>query len=652
MAAAVSLAGSAGPTMGLDDYSLYSNLSDDQLIQLAIERSLNDAHQSSPTADTSKSLSAPNQPNPPLRSQPLIGDWVFCMLLSCLRKTFEGTVSHFITGNGKRMVAYRRDDGSLHVAPEPKEEEEPIFKAIQTGDVATVRAMVKLPGMNLMVPQKPGWLALHEAANYSQEECLKVLLSAQPGMINSRTGTGQSALMIAVMRNSASCVSLLLDKGADPDSANKDRETPLYKACEKENAGMVAMLLNHGATVNKHGIQGWTALHEAASRNHVEICEMLVKAGAKIGAANIYGITPLFTAAQIGRVEALRFLLKHGADVNTQASDGATALYEAAKNGHEEIVELLLLQNADTNKPGRTGLLPIHIAAQRGIDSAIVSMLIPATSKTRVRRSGISPIHLAIENNRDEVLELLIAAGFDVNAQLSDERSKMYEDRRKTALYFAVIENNIDATTMLLNAGADPNLDPFSPLLIAVRQGCIKTVTLLVEHGANVNAYIPTHPTSFPATIMFCMKYLPMLQYLLDNGADAQSCFSCMYGSNPHPAIKPYRSERETLRYTDNDAPQNVQFCEMISTPSICRWAGPIIDLLLDYVGGVKLCASLTDHLDSYPDWEVIKEKATPPRPLMQLCRLKILQQVGVHRLRRVHTLPLPDRLIKFLNHD
>lgn len=39
-----------------------------------------------------------------------------------IRKLFEGTVSHYITGNGQRMVAYRKYDGVLvHVCPEPEE---------------------------------------------------------------------------------------------------------------------------------------------------------------------------------------------------------------------------------------------------------------------------------------------------------------------------------------------------------------------------------------------------------------------------------------------------------------------------------------------------------------------------------------------------
>ena len=52
------------------------------------------------------------------------------------------------------------------------------------------------------------------------------------------------------------------------------------------------------------------------------------------------------------------------------------------------------------------------------------------------------------------------------------------------------------------------------------------------------------------------------------------------------------------------------QFCEFLSAPEVSRWAGPIIDVLLDYVGNVQLCSRLKEHIDSFEDWAVIKEKA------------------------------------------
>lgn len=48
-------------------------------------------------------------------------------------------------------------------------------------------------------------------------------------MINKCDLKGQTALILAVYREKVACVEMLLEKGADPDLANKDRETPLYK---------------------------------------------------------------------------------------------------------------------------------------------------------------------------------------------------------------------------------------------------------------------------------------------------------------------------------------------------------------------------------------------------------------------------------------
>ncbi|XP_018582822.1 ankyrin repeat and SOCS box protein 2-like isoform X2 [Scleropages formosus] len=559
----------------------------------------------------------------------------------------------FVTGYGKRCVAWKRPDGSVFVTPEPEEPLDPIVVAIKNGDVQTVKKLLVLSPNSLTEGNREGWLPLHEAAHYGQEECIKVLLKACPELIDKRTLQEQTPLFLAVACDHVFCAQYLLENGADPDISNKNKETPLYKACERDNVELVELLLKFGAGVNQRCSQGWTALHEAACRNNVHICQILVEAGAKVGTRNAYGITPLFVAAQSGRVDTLKFLISKGADVNSQAGDGATALYEACRNGHIEAVQLMLSNNADANKPAKSGLLPLHIASQHGHDD-----------RARVRSAGISPLHLAAEQNQDEVLEVLIEAGFDVNAALSHDRSAVYEDRRTTALYFAVSNGNIEATAMLLEAGANPSLDTFNPLLLAARHGCVKTVTLLLEHGADPNARIPTHPTTFPIAALFCMKHLPLLKILLDGDCDAKAFFSCRYGNKPHPPLKTtgnsWSFNSNTLRFGSDaqpfgfseDSTAPLQFCEAISSPALSRWAGPVIDLLLDYVGSVPLCSRLTEHLESYEEWATTKEKSALPRPLMHLCRHRIREQVGGRGLKRLTTLPLPGRLIKYLSND
>ena len=48
-------------------------------------------------------------------------------------------------------------------------------------------------------------------------------------MVNKKTAKEETALMLAVDKQHAGCVRLLLERGADPDLVNKDGETPLNK---------------------------------------------------------------------------------------------------------------------------------------------------------------------------------------------------------------------------------------------------------------------------------------------------------------------------------------------------------------------------------------------------------------------------------------
>ncbi|XP_040497426.1 ankyrin repeat and SOCS box protein 2 isoform X3 [Ursus maritimus] len=532
--------------IGHEEYSLYSSLSEDELVQMAIEQSLADKTRGPTTAEATASTCVNRQPT---HFYPWTRSTVPPENLSASgpKGLFQGV-----------MQKYKNSQ----LAPV-----DPVLKAIKEGDEEALKAMIKA-GKNLAEPNKEGWLPLHEAAYYGQLGCLKALQQAYPAVIDQRTLQEETALYLATCRGHLDCLLSLLQAGAEPDISNKSRETPLYK----------------------------------------------------------------------------------GADINTQASDNASALYEACKNEHEDVVEFLLSQGADANKANKDGLLPLHIASKKG-NYRIVQMLLPVTSRTRVRRSGISPLHLAAERNHDGVLEALLGARFDVNAPLAPERARLYEDRRSSALYFAVVNNNVYATELLLLAGADPNRDLISPLLVAIRHGCLRTMQLLLDHGANIDAYIATHPTAFPATIMFAMKYLSLLKFLMDLGCDGEPCFSCLYGNGPHPP-PPSRSNRFSDTPATEKGPSVVQFCEILSTPEVSRWAGPIIDVLLDYVGNVQLCSRLKEHIDSFEDWAVIKEKAELPRPLAHLCRLRVRKAVGKHRIKLLDALPLPGRLIRYLKYE
>ncbi|XP_042359924.1 LOW QUALITY PROTEIN: ankyrin repeat and SOCS box protein 2-like [Plectropomus leopardus] len=620
----------AAAQLNLDDYSVYSQLTDEELLQIAVERSLSDTQPAAP----SPSLSVPvppvhpasNQRNPNSRQT---------------RPDPPRELDRFYSSTPAVPNSINPPTGLFqHIYRGLRREFSPLQTLIMNGDVEALEDLVGRRCGSLTEPNDEGWIALHEAAYYGQLQCIMVLLRAHPDFVNRCSSRNQTALLLAARQGNVSCVDFLLKHGADPNIANKDKETPLFAACEKPNEAAVDLLLRFGAQVNRCSVQGVSPLHEACRNGHVKLCRTLLESGANLHARNIYGIQAFFTAAQHGHGDILRLLAKKGADINGQADDGASPLYEASKNGHVSAVDVLLSLKADANRSTKSGLLPLHVSVQNN-HPRIMSLLIPVTSRVRVRTSGISPLHIAAENNRDDVMELLIESGFDVNTQLSEDRSTMYEDCRSTALYFCVFNGNLEAAEMLLEAGANPNLDVFNPLLIAVRLCRMDMATLLLTYGADVNARMSTQTSSLPAAILLRMESLPMLKLLLDNGCDARSCFDCPYGQKTHPPPLPSCRRIEEM-----------QFCEAVSSPVFCHSAGPIVSLLLDYAGPVHLCSQLLDVLERRSDWTPIKLKARPPVPLMQLCRLQIRRLVGVRRLKLLHTLPLPVRLICFLQYD
>lgn len=153
------------------------------------------------------------------------------------------------------------------------------------------------------------------------------------------------------------------------------------------------------------------------------------------------------------------------------------------------------------------------------------------TSRKAIEKSGLSPIHSAADGQNPQCLELLIENGFDVNTLLAEHISQSYGDERKTALFFSVSNNDILATEVLLQAGANPSQDPLNCLLVAVRAGNHEIVRLLLSYGANVNCYFNlVNDTHFPSAIQYALNDEVMLRLLLNHGYKAELCFDCLHG--------------------------------------------------------------------------------------------------------------------------
>ena len=80
------------------------------------------------------------------------------------------------------------------------------------------------------------------------------------------------------------------------------------------------LLVEHGADVNSQDDYKSTPLHLASRGGHVEIARVLLGRGTNVIAENSFRSTPLHLALDGGHVEFAQMLIEHGADVNAQDS--------------------------------------------------------------------------------------------------------------------------------------------------------------------------------------------------------------------------------------------------------------------------------------------------------------------------------------------
>jgi ankyrin repeat protein len=104
-------------------------------------------------------------------------------------------------------------------------------------------------------------------------EMVKQMLDRNPGVINERNDSGNTALHAAASWNKETdIVKLLISRGASTNIKNDRGRTPLHEANNTEIAGI---LLAHGAKINTRDNKGVSPLGAALERKNTAVAEFL-----------------------------------------------------------------------------------------------------------------------------------------------------------------------------------------------------------------------------------------------------------------------------------------------------------------------------------------------------------------------------------------
>ncbi len=181
------------------------------------------------------------------------------------------------------------------------------------------------------------------------------------------------------------------------------------------------------------------------------------------------------------------------------------------------MVDELISAGIDINAPNEYGVTPIYTAAANAEVNLIEKLLQAGADPNSSLLSGETPLMAAAERGKLDAVRVLLNYDADPNAQ--------EHHAGQTALMWAIAEKHGKVANLLVEYEADVGLNTnggFSPLMFAVQQGDLDTVSALLNAGAEVDEVMPRSGVN-PLMIATIGGYGDIVKLLLDKGADPNS---------------------------------------------------------------------------------------------------------------------------------
>ncbi|TFB07459.1 Ankyrin-2 [Trichoderma ghanense] len=360
-------------------------------------------------------------------------------------------------------------------------------------------------------------------------------------------------------------VETLLLNGNSPNISDDHGITPLHVACVRGRMDLVRLLLRFHAFVNVADSWGYTPLERAYSTGNVALVEMLlIRGGADAEACMLGGEPPLARCIFDGKLDMFKAFLPF-VDINQTTMLGFAPIHLASDGADRiEFLRALLPRPGlhldavssltERFKVKRTTALGFAINSRN--HTALEWLLEAGAYPGLLPKVNVPPLHDAVTAQDRSMVELLLLYGAPVNGF-------MHSYFPFTALGHAVDLGLEPIVELLLRKGADASTEegygvtglietavtregPPIPKIIrrllesrhppnvnyirdggdhcitgAVDQGDVETVSLLLEHGADISIYLqsgkeasPLHKAAGQGNVEICdilLKHEPRL---------------------------------------------------------------------------------------------------------------------------------------------
>eukprot|EP00271_Cylindrocystis_brebissonii_P003721 TRINITY_DN14991_c0_g1_i1.p1 TRINITY_DN14991_c0_g1~~TRINITY_DN14991_c0_g1_i1.p1 ORF type:complete len:821 (+),score=93.49 TRINITY_DN14991_c0_g1_i1:163-2625(+) len=158
------------------------------------------------------------------------------------------------------------------------------------------------------------------------------------------------------------------------------------------------------------------------------------------------GYHALQWSALNNKVDVATYLLERGVDVNVRDHAGQTALHWCAVRGAIQVAEVLLQKGADLEAADSHGYRTSHVCAQYGQTALLYHICTKWQAQIDpTDKDGRSPLHWAAYKGFSDPIRLLL---------FMDARLARPDREGCTPLHWAALRGNLDACTVLVQAGS------------------------------------------------------------------------------------------------------------------------------------------------------------------------------------------------------
>ena len=314
--------------------------------------------------------------------------------------------------------------------------------------------------------------------------------------INQRDSSGITILNHAIRTDNIELVTLLLNKGADPDFQNEDsyQSTPLMVCSNNSQINIAKLLLTYGADVDIQDKNGDPVIHWTAYYGDTLYTQLLLDNKARTDLKSIHSDGAMQVALKEYQFAVVDLLLRNNISLNTVTEKDEKFINAVLKQFDKYLKRNLDAETVNTRDGAGNTLL--MIAAQNGFYNIADILIENKVSVNEINPVGQTALNLAVYNGHIDVVDLLLEHGADVNK--TDSRFAI------SPLAAAARQNRVTIAQTLLAHGADINsvdgINNFTPLIWAVLYGHTNFVKLLLDYDPDLTIVSKYESTVFDMT--------------------------------------------------------------------------------------------------------------------------------------------------------